>query len=213
MVAVYVETILDYTLYKRVSHFPVPSRYVTDQTLSGREKTKLFPPRKSLISDIPAGDGKPANSFLQCSLHRVLHLPHMLSHINRVALFLFHPPFPSSKGYQMMYIGGLSENFWSFLRWTVLALASLFPCGLKTRMRIKISGLRVCFSKCLLWPKLANKSIQGIILVNIMIFCLWYKSVHPPPPLPMLTVQANMYLLRGYRKTKRKGVGPCRCPS
>ncbi len=56
------------TLYtvKRVSHFPIPSRDVTDQTLSGREKTKLFPPRKSLISDIPAGDGKTANSFLQC---------------------------------------------------------------------------------------------------------------------------------------------------
>ncbi len=53
-------------LLKRVSHFPVPSRDVTDQTLSGREKTKLFPPRKSLISDIPAGDGKTANSFLQC---------------------------------------------------------------------------------------------------------------------------------------------------
>ncbi len=54
------------TLWKRVSHFPVPSWDVTDQTLSGREKTKLFPPRKSLISDIPAGDGKTANSFLQC---------------------------------------------------------------------------------------------------------------------------------------------------
>jgi hypothetical protein len=55
-------------LLKRVSHFPVPSRDVTDQTLSGREKTKLFPPRKSLVSDIPAGDGKTANSFLQCGL-------------------------------------------------------------------------------------------------------------------------------------------------
>jgi hypothetical protein len=46
----------------------VPSRDVTDQTLSGREKTKFFPPRKSLISDIPAGDGKTANSFLQCAV-------------------------------------------------------------------------------------------------------------------------------------------------
>ncbi len=33
----------------------------------GGKKTKLFPPRKSLISDIPAGDGKTANSFLQCN--------------------------------------------------------------------------------------------------------------------------------------------------
>jgi hypothetical protein len=56
------------TLLKRVSHFLVPSRDVTDQTLSGQEKTKLFPPRKSLISDIPAGDGKTAHSFLQCIL-------------------------------------------------------------------------------------------------------------------------------------------------
>jgi hypothetical protein len=26
----------------------------------------LFPPKESLISDIPAGDGKMANPFLQC---------------------------------------------------------------------------------------------------------------------------------------------------
>ncbi len=28
---------------------------------------KLFPPRKSLVSDIPAGDGNVANLFLQCT--------------------------------------------------------------------------------------------------------------------------------------------------
>ncbi len=27
---------------------------------------KLFPARESLVSDIPAGDGKTANLFLQC---------------------------------------------------------------------------------------------------------------------------------------------------
>ncbi len=27
---------------------------------------KLFPPRESFVSDIPAGDGKTANPFLQC---------------------------------------------------------------------------------------------------------------------------------------------------
>jgi hypothetical protein len=45
---------------QKVSDFPVSSRDVTNQTL------KLFPARESLVSDIPAGDGKIANSFLQC---------------------------------------------------------------------------------------------------------------------------------------------------
>jgi hypothetical protein len=30
-------------------------------------KMKLFPARKSLVSGIPAGDGKTANLFLQCT--------------------------------------------------------------------------------------------------------------------------------------------------
>ncbi len=52
----------------RVSIFAATFRWPQKVTVrySGREKTKLFPPRKSLISDIPAGDGKTANSFLQC---------------------------------------------------------------------------------------------------------------------------------------------------
>ncbi len=29
---------------------------------------KLFPSRESLVSDIPAGDGKMANLFLQCTV-------------------------------------------------------------------------------------------------------------------------------------------------
>jgi hypothetical protein len=33
--------------------------------------TKLFPARESLVSDIPAGDGKTANLFLQC-VRRIL---------------------------------------------------------------------------------------------------------------------------------------------
>jgi hypothetical protein len=65
---------------KELAIFP-SCRDVTDQTLSGREKTKLFPPRKSLISDIPAGDGKTANSFSQCRLNMELDLQ---------SLFLLH---------------------------------------------------------------------------------------------------------------------------
>ncbi len=47
---------------KKVGYFPVPtppppSRDVTNQTLLARE---------SLVSDIPAGDGKIDNIFLQC---------------------------------------------------------------------------------------------------------------------------------------------------
>ncbi len=33
--------------------------------------TKLFPARESLVSDIPAGDGKIVNLFLQCIHHLV----------------------------------------------------------------------------------------------------------------------------------------------
>ncbi len=36
---------------KKVSHFPVPSRDVTYQTLPGREK--LFPASESLVSEYP----------------------------------------------------------------------------------------------------------------------------------------------------------------
>jgi hypothetical protein len=46
-----------------VSDFSVIIRDVTDQTLP---EMKLFPARESLFSDIPAGDGKTANLFLQC---------------------------------------------------------------------------------------------------------------------------------------------------
>jgi hypothetical protein len=43
---------------------------------------KLFPDRESLVSDIPAGDGKIANHFLQCRARdggRVLYLYHTKS--------------------------------------------------------------------------------------------------------------------------------------
>jgi hypothetical protein len=49
---------------KNVSDFPVPSRDVTYQTLPAwLGIIKLFPARESLVSDIPAGDGKIANIF------------------------------------------------------------------------------------------------------------------------------------------------------
>ncbi len=48
---------------KKGSRFSVPSRDVTYQTLPRRE---LFPVSDSLISDIPAGDGKTENLFFQC---------------------------------------------------------------------------------------------------------------------------------------------------
>jgi hypothetical protein len=52
---------LMYELYtvKKASGFPVSSR-VTGII-------KLFPSRESLVIDIPAGDGKTANLFLQCT--------------------------------------------------------------------------------------------------------------------------------------------------
>ncbi len=49
-------TKLTYTV-KKISDIPVPSRDVT---------YKLSPGRKSLVCNIPAGDGNVANVFLQC---------------------------------------------------------------------------------------------------------------------------------------------------
>jgi hypothetical protein len=57
-------------LKKKVREFPVPSRDVaTKLSLSGNNDviTELFLPRGSLVSDIPAGDGKLVNLFLRCS--------------------------------------------------------------------------------------------------------------------------------------------------
>jgi hypothetical protein len=51
--------IIDFTLQKKVNDITIPSRDFTSETLPGRE-------RESLVNDIPAGDGKIADLFLQC---------------------------------------------------------------------------------------------------------------------------------------------------
>jgi hypothetical protein len=54
---------------KKVREFPVPSRDVTTKlSLGGNNDviTELFLLRVSLVSDIPAGDGKLVNLFLRC---------------------------------------------------------------------------------------------------------------------------------------------------
>jgi hypothetical protein len=54
---------------KKVREFPVPSRdVITKLSLGGNNDviTELFQPRGSLVSDIPAGDGKLVNPFLRC---------------------------------------------------------------------------------------------------------------------------------------------------
>ncbi len=54
-------------LYKKVIEvidFPIPSG-ISLTKLSRPRIIKLFPPRESLVSDIPAGDGKIAYHFLQ----------------------------------------------------------------------------------------------------------------------------------------------------
>ncbi len=55
---------------KKVRKFPVPRRDVTTKLSQGGNNdviTELFPPRGSLVSDIPAGDGKLVNLFLRCT--------------------------------------------------------------------------------------------------------------------------------------------------
>jgi hypothetical protein len=65
---------------KKVREFPVPSRDVTTKlSLGGNNDliTELFLPRGSLVSDIPAGDGKLVNLFFRCVAcpDRPHHLP------------------------------------------------------------------------------------------------------------------------------------------
>jgi hypothetical protein len=58
---------------KKVREFPVPSRDVTTKlSLGGNNDviTGLFLPRGSLVSDIPAGDGKLMNLFYGVFLYR-----------------------------------------------------------------------------------------------------------------------------------------------
>ncbi len=50
---------------KRLTIFPLLS--LTKLSLAGK---KLMTTRESLVSDIPAGDGKTANLFLQCTLYQ-----------------------------------------------------------------------------------------------------------------------------------------------
>jgi hypothetical protein len=54
---------------KKVREFPVPSRDVTTKLYLGGNNeviTELLLPRGSLVSDIPARDGKLVNLFLRC---------------------------------------------------------------------------------------------------------------------------------------------------
>ncbi len=61
-----------FTLYKKVIVFPVPSRDVTNQNLPGRELLNYSRPGRVWFSDIPAGDGKMYNLFIQCTYFGVL---------------------------------------------------------------------------------------------------------------------------------------------
>jgi hypothetical protein len=63
-----------YTVKKKVREFPVPSRDVTTKlSLVGNNDVinELFLPRGSLVSDIPAGDGKLVNLFFRCTSLRL----------------------------------------------------------------------------------------------------------------------------------------------
>ncbi len=58
---------------KKVREFPVPRRDVTTKlSLGGNNDiiTELFLPRGSLVSNIPAGDGKLVNLFLRCTVRQ-----------------------------------------------------------------------------------------------------------------------------------------------
>ncbi len=58
---------------KKVSDIPVPSWDVTILSLGGNV-IKFFPPRESLVSNIPAGDENVANLFLLCMYEEIFLL-------------------------------------------------------------------------------------------------------------------------------------------
>jgi hypothetical protein len=63
----------EYIVKKKVRDLPVPSRDVTTKlSLGGNNNviTELFLPRGSLVSGIPAGDGKLVNLFLRCTVRQ-----------------------------------------------------------------------------------------------------------------------------------------------
>jgi hypothetical protein len=76
---------------KKVSCFPVQSRdpHVTNQTLPDGEYLSNFLARESLVDDIPAGDGKTAKLFLQCSWLYIVVLNNRNLKINAPVSFLF----------------------------------------------------------------------------------------------------------------------------
>ncbi len=56
---------------KRLTIFPsLPRMSLTKLSLAGKNSITPVPTRESLVSDIPAGDGRTANLFLQCTLYQ-----------------------------------------------------------------------------------------------------------------------------------------------
>jgi hypothetical protein len=75
---------------KKVREFPVPCRDVTTKlSLGGNNDViaELFLPRGSLVRDIPAGDGKLVNLFLQCG---VTHRKRVQERLCTYTLLLFY---------------------------------------------------------------------------------------------------------------------------
>jgi hypothetical protein len=67
---IYNYTIILYTV-KKGKRFSRPPAGMSLIKLSLAAKNLIFPARESLVSDIPAGDGKIANLFLQCRPQKV----------------------------------------------------------------------------------------------------------------------------------------------
>ncbi len=55
--------------------------------LSLARNNLIIPARESLVSDIPAGDGKTSNLFLQCGAYWILKLRHVIFFCPQIANF------------------------------------------------------------------------------------------------------------------------------
>ncbi len=52
------------------------------------KKRLLFPSRKSLISDIPAGEGEIANLFLQCGMVNIVHCTDTVKYSETASIYV-----------------------------------------------------------------------------------------------------------------------------
>ncbi len=108
--SIYIKPVLTVHRKKKIREFPVPSRDVTAKlSLGGNNDviTKLFLPRGSLVSDIPAGDGILVNLFLWCLAQEQRNKHNCFVFLLQIVVFFF------------IKLPFLRPEYGAFFLWTV----------------------------------------------------------------------------------------------